>query len=134
TDARLRTRWTPRTPSRSGGIPLVAAPIRRSRMRLRSLRLLSFRAHPETEVTFAPGVNLIYGPNGAGKTNLLEAIHYICLSKSFLTAHDAHALRQGCPFFEAEGRFEGEQRPEITARLVYVPEEGKRIFINKAPL
>lgn len=103
-------------------------------MRLRSLRLLSFRAHAETDVAFAPGVNLIYGPNGAGKTNLLEAVHYLCLSKSFLTSADTHALRQGCPFFEVEGRFEGEQRPEITARLVYVPEEGKRIFINKSPL
>ncbi len=103
-------------------------------MRLRSLRLLSFRAHAETEVTFAPGVNLLYGPNGSGKTNLLEAVHYLCLSKSFLTTQDTHALRQGCPFFEVEGRFEGEQRPELTARLVYVPEEGKRIFINKAPL
>ena len=103
-------------------------------MRLRSLRLLSFRAHAETEVAFSPGVNLIYGPNGAGKTNLLEAVHYLCLSKSFLTAQDAHALRKGCPFFEVEGRFEGEQRPEIAARLVYVPDEGKRIFVNKSPL
>jgi DNA replication and repair protein RecF len=103
-------------------------------MRLRSLRLLSFRAHAETDVSFTPGVNLIYGPNGAGKTNLLEAIHYLCLSKSFLTSTDSHALRQGCPFFEAEGAFEGEQRPHLAVRLVYVPEEGKRIFVNKAPL
>lgn len=103
-------------------------------MRLRSLRLLSFRAHAETEIAFTPGVNLIVGPNGAGKTNVLEAVHVLCLSKSFLTAHDAHILRKGCPFFEVEGRFEGEHRPELTVRLVYVPEEGKRIFVNKSPL
>ncbi|MEM1041024.1 MAG: DNA replication/repair protein RecF [Bacteroidota bacterium] len=103
-------------------------------MRLRSLRLLSFRAHAETEVAFAPGVNLIVGPNGAGKTNLLEAVHYLCLTKSFLTSTDTHALRQGCPYFEVEGAFEGEQRPSLTARLVYVPDEGKRLFLNKAPI
>jgi len=103
-------------------------------MRLRSLRLLSFRAHAETEVEFAPGVNLLYGANGSGKTNVLEAIHYLCLSKSFLTSTDTHALRQDCPFFEAEGEFEGEQRPHLSVRLVYVPNEGKRIFVNKAPL
>ena len=103
-------------------------------MRLRSLRLLSFRAHAETEVAFAPGVNLIVGPNGAGKTNLLEAIHYLCLTKSFLTSTDTNALRQGCPYFEVEGQFEGEQRPSLAARLVYVPDEGKRLFLNKAPL
>ncbi len=103
-------------------------------MHLRSLRVRSFRAHSETEVAFAPKVNLLHGPNGAGKTNLLEAVHLLCLSKSFLTSHDAHVLRRGCPFFEVEGAFEGAHRPELAARLVYVPDEGKRIFLNKAPL
>ena len=103
-------------------------------MILRSLRLLSFRAHRETEVTFAPKVNVIYGPNGAGKTNLLEAVHYLCLSKSFTAPLDRYALRKGCPYFEVEGRFEGERRPELKVRLVYVPSEGKRIFVNGAPL
>ena len=103
-------------------------------MILRSLRLLSFRAHRETEVAFAPKVNLIYGPNGAGKTNLLEAVHYLCLSKSFLASQDRYALRKGCPYFEIEGRFEGERRSELKVRLVYVPDEGKKIFINGAPL
>ena len=103
-------------------------------MILRSLRLLSFRAHQETEVAFAPKVNVIYGPNGAGKTNLLEAIHYLCLTKSFTAPLDRYALRKGCPYFEVEGRFEGERRPELKVRLVYVPSEGKRIFVNGAPL
>jgi DNA replication and repair protein RecF len=103
-------------------------------MRLRSIRLLSFRAHAESEASFSPKVNLLYGPNGAGKTNILEAVHYLCLSKSFLTSHDGHVIRHGCPFFEVEGVFEGERRPDLAVRLVYVPEEGKRIFVNKAPL
>ena len=103
-------------------------------MILRSLRLLSFRAHRETEVTFAPKVNLLYGPNGAGKTNVLEAVHYLCLSKSFLASQDRYVLRIGCPYFEVEGQFEGERRPELKVRLVYVPDQGKRIFVNGAPL
>ena len=85
-------------------------------------------------MAFAPKVNLIHGPNGAGKTNLLEAAHYLCLSKSFLASQDRYALRRGCPHFEVEGRFEGERRPELKVRLVYVPEEGKRLFVNGAPL
>jgi len=103
-------------------------------MRLRSLCLRNFRAHQETVVSFAPQVNLIVGPNGAGKTNLLEAIHYLCLGKSFLAPQDAYALRQGAPFFELEGQFCGTRRPELTVRLVYVREEGKRVFVNGAPL
>ncbi len=103
-------------------------------MRLRRLRLLSFRAHASTEVEPAPKVNLFFGPNGSGKTNLLEATHYLCLSKSFLTTTDAHAVRRGAPFLEVEGAFEGEHRAALTAKLVYVPEEGKRLFLNGSPL
>ena len=103
-------------------------------MILRSLRLQSFRAHEETRVTFAPKVNLVHGPNGAGKTNLLEAVHYLCLSKSFLAARDKYALRKGASHFELEGAFEGEQRSELEVRLAYVPGEGKRMFVNGAPL
>lgn len=103
-------------------------------MIIQSLRLLSFRAHAESRLSFTPKVNLLYGPNGAGKTNVLEAIHYLCLTKSFLATQDAYALRKDAPFFEVEGVFEGERRPELKVRLVYMPDEGKRIFVNGAPL
>ena len=103
-------------------------------MILRSLRLLSFRAHAETTLDLAPTVNLLYGANGAGKTNVLEAIHYLCLSKSFLASSDTYALRKGCPYFEIEGEFEGVQRSALRVRLVYVPSEGKKMFVNGAPL
>ena len=103
-------------------------------MILRALQLRSFRAHIDTSVSFAPKINLIYGPNGAGKTNLLEAIHYVCLSKSFLASNDRYALRQDARFFEVDAQFEGVQRPQLHARLAYMPSEGKQIFVNGAPL
>ncbi len=103
-------------------------------MILRTLRLHGFRAHHDTHVGFAPAVNLLYGPNGAGKTNVLEAVHYLCLTKSFLSGQDIYAVRKGAPFFEVEGTFTGERRAELKVRLVYVPDEGKRVFVNGAPL
>ncbi len=103
-------------------------------MILRSLRLRSMRAHADTTLTFAPGINLLYGPNGAGKTNILEAIHYLCLSKSFLTNVDRYVLRQAAPFFEIEGNFEGSLRREIEIRIAFAARQGKRMFINGAPL
>ena len=103
-------------------------------MRLRSLRLLHFRAHERREIAFSPKVNLLYGPNGVGKTNVLEAVHYLCLTKSFLATHDAHAVRRGSAFFEVEGEFESDRGAPVKVRLVHVPEEGKRVFVNGAPL
>lgn len=103
-------------------------------MYIQRLRLLSFRAHAESELDFSPKINLIHGSNGAGKTNVLEAIHYLALSKSFLASSDQYALQKGAPYFEIEAGFEGIHRKALNVRLVYVPTEGKRIFVNKSPL
>ena len=43
-------------------------------MRLHRLRLVNFRQHAATDLTFAEGITGIIGPNGAGKTTLLEAL------------------------------------------------------------
>lgn len=103
-------------------------------MRLSSLHLSSFRAHAEARFDFAPKINLLHGPNGVGKTNVLEAIHYLCLTKSFVTSTDLHAVHRGRPFFEIEGSFEGSMRSSLHVKLVLVPGEGKRVFVNGAPL
>ena len=103
-------------------------------MVLNSLRLQGFRAHQESNLSFAPKVNLLHGPNGAGKTNILEAVHYLCLTKSFAVSKDRYVLRKGAPFFEIEGTFEGEQRSSLTIRIAFVPNEGKRAFVNGAPV
>ena len=103
-------------------------------MRLRHLSLVSFRGHASTEIEAAPRVNLLVGPNGAGKTNVLEALAYLCLGKSFLGAPDTTVLQREAPHFVVEGAFEGEDRPDVRLRVAFVPGEGKRAFVNGAPL
>ncbi len=103
-------------------------------MLLRHLRLRHFRSHTESAVDLAPKVNLLYGPNGAGKTNVLEAVHYLGLSKSFLASTDAHVVQRGASFFEVEGTLETDRGSALRVRLAYVPAEGKRVFVNGAPL
>ena len=66
-------------------------------MRLLQLQLSQFRAHTASVLEAAPGVNLLIGANGAGKTNVLEALGYLCLGKSFLGASDSHVLQRGEP-------------------------------------
>ena len=103
-------------------------------MRLRALRLNSFRAHESSALDFGPTLNVLHGPNGIGKTNALEAIHYLCLGKSFLGASDQHVLRRDASHFEVEGDFEGEQRSSLRVKVVFVPGEGKRAFVNGVPV
>ena len=103
-------------------------------MRIRSISLRAFRAHERLAVDFKPKVNVLYGPNGVGKTNVLEAIHYLCLSKSFLTSTDRFALRNKEPLFELEGAFTGRHRKSLDMRVCFHRRDGMRIFTNGALL
>ena len=50
-------------------------------MKLNSLRLLNFRQHADTQLTFTSGLTGIIGPNGAGKSTILEAIAWAIYGK-----------------------------------------------------
>jgi DNA replication and repair protein RecF len=57
--------------------------------------LKNFRNYREATLTAPPGLILVVGPNGAGKTNLLEAVHFLALGRSFRTSRDRDLVRRG---------------------------------------
>src|SRR5690606_27487393 len=81
-------------------------------MWLQKLSILNFKNYREAELTFSPTVNAFTGDNGAGKTNLLDAIHYLCLCKSFLNPVDSQHIRQGEDMFMLQGSFERQGKTE----------------------
>ena len=71
----------------------------------RELRLREFRNFTELELTLPPeGVALI-GDNGEGKTNLVEALYYLEIFRSFRGAPDGQLIRDGTDAFYLRGRF-----------------------------
>jgi DNA replication and repair protein RecF len=72
-------------------------------MTITGLRLENFRNHSSTAIEFSAGINAFLGRNGQGKTNLLEAISYLGLTKSFYATADMDALQIGAERFEVEG-------------------------------
>lgn len=103
-------------------------------MRITKIRLQNFRNHVDTEVEWAPHLNVITGPNGAGKTNLIDAIHYLCMSRSFVSNSDMYVVNQDSTFFMIKGHFEGNIRSEFEVSCSYSRGEGKKIFVNDSPL
>lgn len=75
-------------------------------MWLKQLSLLNFKNYPEAALTFAPSVNAFTGANGAGKTNLLDAVHYLSLCKSYFNPIDSQQIKQGEDWFMVQGKFE----------------------------
>lgn len=72
-------------------------------MYLRRVRLAEFRNHAGSDLEFGTGINALLGDNGQGKTNVLEAISYLSLTKSFYAASDARVMRFGADGFTVDG-------------------------------
>lgn len=83
-------------------------------MQCRRIRLRDFRNIGEAEVSFSPGVNLLYGNNAQGKTNLLEGLYYTALGKTFRSGHDEELIRFGAEGASIETVFGEEGRPDQT--------------------
>lgn len=64
-------------------------------MECNQIRIRNFRNVEEADVVFDRGVNILIGANAQGKTNLLEAISFTALGKSFRTSHDEELIRFG---------------------------------------
>lgn len=67
-----------------------------------SIRLKNFRNHTDTNLEFGKKANVILGNNGEGKTNLLEALSYISLTKSFYASSDSVVLKIGESVFNLD--------------------------------
>jgi len=84
-------------------------------MWLKQLAILNFKNYTEATLHFAPDVNAFTGANGAGKTNLLDAIHYLSLCKSFFNPIDSQQIRRDADWFMVQGEFDKDGQPDTVA-------------------
>jgi DNA replication and repair protein RecF len=80
-------------------------------MYLKKLALTNFKNYELSELEFSPKINCFVGNNGVGKTNILDAIHYLSLTKSFFNNIDSVSIRHEEDYFIIQGTFvrEGEE-------------------------
>ncbi len=95
-------------------------------MYLQQLSVLNFKNYTEAQLSFSEGVNAFSGNNGAGKTNILDAIHYLSLCKSYFNAIDSQQIKQGSDFFILNGVFSRNHLPETVA--CSVKRNQKKVF------
>lgn len=73
---------------------------------LRTVSLRGFRNFPALDLTLPEGGVIIVGPNGSGKSNLLEALYYLEIFRSFRGAHDRELVTFGQDVFRVEATVE----------------------------
>ncbi|MDR1793110.1 MAG: DNA replication and repair protein RecF [Bacteroidales bacterium] len=74
-------------------------------MYLQNVHLVNFKNHIDRNFDFCRRINCIIGANGMGKSNLLDAIHYLSMTKSYLTHGDRLCIRHNEDFFAIHGDF-----------------------------
>lgn len=77
-------------------------------MHLKKLSLTNFKNYELGELEFSPKINCFVGNNGVGKTNILDAIHYLSLTKSFFNSIDSISVKHGEDYFIIQGTFSGD--------------------------
>ncbi len=62
-------------------------------MVFKNLTLFNFKNFESLEVDFIDGLNCFVGHNGAGKTNILDALHYLSMTKSSINPVDSTNIK-----------------------------------------
>lgn len=67
-------------------------------MKISKLYLKNYRNYLDLEIEFNDKLNIIIGNNAQGKTNILEAIYFLSITKSFLSVSEKNLIYRGKEF------------------------------------
>ncbi|MDD2409424.1 MAG: DNA replication and repair protein RecF [Bacilli bacterium] len=96
-------------------------------MQILQLKLVNFRNYKQNLFNFSSKKNIILGNNGLGKTNIVEAIYYLALTKSFRVNNDIFLINNESKYSIIEGKI----KDTITnSYKIIIENKNKRVFIN----
>ena len=95
-------------------------------MIITNLKIQNFKNHQEQEFGFSKQINCFVGNNGVGKTNILDALHYLSMAKSFLGNKDLNNIKTDQDFFTIEATVDDGEKENIIK--VQQPKDAKKII------
>lgn len=105
-------------------------------MNIDSISLENYRNIEHAEIEFSPGVNVIEGLNAQGKTNMLEAVYYMSLGRSFRKVPDSELIKIGESRASAAISFKDSVRLQ-TMDMEFISDRGRtvrRVRLNRVPI
>ena len=100
-------------------------------MFIKNIKVENFRNYENQIIEFNKNINIIYGNNAQGKTNILEAIFFSALGKSFRTSKEKQVIMKEKNFFKIHTEFQKKDREGIVD--LFLGEE-KSISVNGVKL
>ncbi|WP_207494014.1 DNA replication/repair protein RecF [Aridibaculum aurantiacum] len=87
-------------------------------LRLQKISIIQFKNYLSASYNFSERVVGIHGNNGLGKTNLLDAIYYLCFTKSYFTKSESANVHHGMQGLRVEGNFVKHDQQEKVVCIV----------------
>ncbi len=95
-------------------------------LRINKLSLHNFKNHDNLELDLSAQINCFVGNNGVGKTNILDALYYLSVGKSFLGNSDFNNIKNDCDFFSIEAEVQNEEKEDILK--IILSKESKKVI------
>lgn len=89
----------------------------------RNIVLTQFRNYLYQSFSFSERIVGIYGENGSGKTNLLDAVYYLCFTRSYFSRTDGQNVHHGLQGMRLEAQL---LKNEEAGKLVCIVRENNK--------
>ena len=101
-------------------------------MIIKKLELHNYRNYTNKQFEFKPGINVIIGENGVGKTNIVEAIYYLSLARSFRGVDDVDLIKYNMDYASISLKIQiGNLTRDITTIISH---NGREVMMNNKPI
>lgn len=101
-------------------------------MVISSITLKNFRNHSYLTFDFSSKINILTGINGVGKTNVVEAIYYLSLARSFRVNDNNELIKKGKDASQIIAKI---KEGDITRTIdITLTPDGRRILVNGKPI
>lgn len=99
-------------------------------MILQKIDILNFKNIRASAIEFSPGANCLLGLNGMGKSNLLDAIHFLCMTKPMASVPEASLVTHGEEMLLVKGDFVSDTGASDSISCGFTRKKGKSLKRN----
>lgn len=102
-------------------------------MKVKRIELYNFRNYLQSQIRFSDGLNVIEGTNAQGKTNLIEAIYFCAVGKSFRASREKEVINWDKDIAKIKVTIEKEIG-EKTIEIIFSKNQKKTVKIDGVPI